>query len=41
MCQLIGMNCNVPTDLCFSFEGFQLRGGVTDDNRDGSCTGHP
>ncbi|MFN7338857.1 MAG: class II glutamine amidotransferase, partial [bacterium] len=19
MCQLLGMNCNVPTDICFSF----------------------
>jgi glutamine amidotransferase len=35
MCQLLGMNCNVPTDICFSFEGFQLRGGVTDHHRDG------
>jgi hypothetical protein len=23
MCQLLGMNCNVPTDICFSFTGFQ------------------
>jgi glutamine amidotransferase len=22
MCQLLVMNCNVPTDICFSFEGF-------------------
>ncbi|MGH8629600.1 MAG: class II glutamine amidotransferase, partial [Burkholderiales bacterium] len=22
MCQLLGMNCNVPTDICFSFRGF-------------------
>ncbi|MCU0736076.1 MAG: class II glutamine amidotransferase [Methylotetracoccus sp.] len=35
MCQLLGMNCNVPTDICFSFEGFQLRGGVTDHHKDG------
>lgn len=35
MCQLLGMNCNVPTDICFSFEGFQLRGGLTDHHRDG------
>jgi predicted glutamine amidotransferase len=35
MCQLLGMNCNVPTDICFSFEGFATRGGKTDDHRDG------
>lgn len=35
MCQLLGMNCNVPTDICFSFEGFSARGGKTDDHSDG------
>lgn len=35
MCQLLGMNCNVPTDICFSFEGFRARGGLTDHHRDG------
>jgi len=35
MCQLLGMNCNVPTDICFSFEGFHRRGGSTDDHADG------
>jgi predicted glutamine amidotransferase len=35
MCQLLGMNCNVPTDICFSFEGFHARGGLTDHHRDG------
>ncbi len=35
MCQLLGMNCNVPTDICFSFEGFSQRGGETDEHRDG------
>ncbi len=35
MCQLLGMNCNVPTDICFSFEGFSHRGGKTDEHRDG------
>jgi predicted glutamine amidotransferase len=35
MCQLLGMNCNVPTDICFSFEGFCARGGQTDQHRDG------
>ena len=35
MCQLLGMNCNVPTDICFSFEGFARRGGDTDEHRDG------
>jgi predicted glutamine amidotransferase len=35
MCQLLGMNGNIPTDICFSFEGFSARGGETDDHRDG------
>ena len=35
MCQLLGMNCNVPTDICFSFEGFRARGGRTDQHSDG------
>jgi predicted glutamine amidotransferase len=35
MCQLLGMNCNIPTDICFSFEGFSARGGQTDEHRDG------
>src|SRR5262245_38753205 len=35
MCQLMGMNCNVPTDICFSFEGFHRRGGSTDHHADG------
>ena len=35
MCQLLGMNCNTPTDICFSFEGFRARGGLTDVHRDG------
>lgn len=35
MCQLLGMNCNVPTDICFSFTGFQARGGLTDQHTDG------
>lgn len=35
MCQLLGMNCNVPTDICFSFTGFQKRGGETDVHADG------
>lgn len=29
------MNCNVPTDICFSFTGFQARGGATDVHSDG------
>jgi glutamine amidotransferase len=29
------MNCNTPTDICFSFTGFQARGGVTDVHTDG------
>lgn len=35
MCQLLGMNCNIPTDICFSFTGFRARGGATDVHRDG------
>ena len=35
MCQLLGMNSNVPTDICFSFAGFQARGGATDVHADG------
>lgn len=35
MCQLLGMNCNVPTDIAFSFEGFCQRGGRTDHHSDG------
>ena len=35
MCQLLAMSCNVPTDICFSFTGFQARGGLTDEHRDG------
>jgi len=29
------MNCNVPTDICFSFSGFHQRGGRTADHADG------
>ncbi len=29
------MNCNTPTDICFSFAGFQARGGLTDVHGDG------
>ena len=35
MCQLLGMNCNTPTDICFSFTGLHARGGLTDKHRDG------
>ena len=35
MCQLLGMNCNVPTDVVFSFSGFAERGGRTDHHTDG------
>ncbi len=35
MCQLLGMNCNVPTDIVFSFRGFHHRGGRTDHHADG------
>ena len=35
MCQLLGMNCNTPTDATFSFSGFSQRGGITDHHSDG------
>ncbi len=35
MCQLLGMNCNTPTDVTFSFTGFAQRGGKTDHHADG------
>ncbi len=35
MCQLLGMNCNTPTDIVFSFTGFALRGGQTGEHQDG------
>jgi predicted glutamine amidotransferase len=35
MCQLLGMNSNTPTDILFSFEGFRVRGGLTDHHSDG------
>ncbi len=35
MCQLLGMNCNTPTDVTFSFSGFAQRGGRTDHHSDG------
>lgn len=35
MCQLLAMNCNTPTDITFSFEGFRRRAGITDIHTDG------
>jgi predicted glutamine amidotransferase len=35
MCQLLGMNCNTPTDIVFSFTGFATRGGLTAEHKDG------
>ena len=35
MCQLLGMNCNTPTDIGFSFAGFRRCGGDTDHHEDG------
>ena len=32
MCQLLGMNCNVPTDIMFSFTGFATR---AEEHKDG------
>jgi glutamine amidotransferase len=35
MCELLGMNANVPTDIRFSFTGLIERGGRTGPHRDG------
>src|SRR6266571_7847792 len=35
MCELLGMECNVPTDIVFSFTGLRLRGGKTGPHADG------
>ena len=35
MCELLGMNANVPTDICFSFSGLMQRGGRTGPHADG------
>lgn len=35
MCQLLGMNCHLPTNISFSFAGFSKRGGLTDHHSDG------
>lgn len=35
MCQLLGMNCNTPTDIVFSFTGFAHRAGRTGEHVDG------
>jgi glutamine amidotransferase len=35
MCQLLGMNCNTPTDIVFSFTGFACRAGRTGEHVDG------
>ena len=35
MCELLGMECNVPTDIVFSFSGLALRGGVKGPHADG------
>jgi predicted glutamine amidotransferase len=35
MCELLGMECNLPTDIVFSFTGFALRGGKTGPHADG------
>ena len=35
MCQLLAMNCNVPTDIVFSFTGFATRSGGDDAHNDG------
>jgi predicted glutamine amidotransferase len=35
MCELLGMECNVPTDIVFSFSGLRQRGGKTGPHADG------
>ena len=35
MCELLGMNANVPTDICFRFAGLMRRGGERGPHRDG------
>jgi predicted glutamine amidotransferase len=35
MCELLGMECNVPTDIVFSFTGLRQRGGRTGPHGDG------
>jgi len=35
MCELLGMECNVPTDITFSFSGLRQRGGRTGPHGDG------
>jgi len=35
MCELLGMECNTPTDIVFSFAGFRNRGGKTGPHTDG------
>jgi glutamine amidotransferase len=35
MCELLGMECNVPTDIAFSFSGLRQRGGRTAQHADG------
>ncbi|HEY4238524.1 MAG TPA: class II glutamine amidotransferase [Kofleriaceae bacterium] len=35
MCELLGMECNVPTDITFSFAGLAARGGGSGPHKDG------
>jgi glutamine amidotransferase len=35
MCELLGMECNVPTDITFSFHALALRGGAKGPHADG------
>src|SRR5262249_40348021 len=35
VCELLGMECNVPTDIVFSFSGLALRGGKKGPHKDG------
>jgi glutamine amidotransferase len=35
MCEMLGMECNVPTDIVFSFSGLAMRGGLKGPHADG------
>ena len=35
MCELLGMECNAPTDIVFSFTALSMRGGKTGTHSDG------
>ena len=39
MCELLGMNANVPTNIRFSFAGLAHRGGATGPHREPKSRG--